>query len=60
MFHCAISESIQPFFGWLPLHQHTLEVVPYPDTNPNRVISIGAFIESLVERAVKEWGMIHP
>ncbi|GJU96657.1 hypothetical protein Tco_1321413 [Tanacetum coccineum] len=25
---------------------HTLEVVPYPDTIPNRVVSTGAFIES--------------
>ncbi|GJT60435.1 hypothetical protein Tco_1003968 [Tanacetum coccineum] len=28
---------------------HTLEVVPYPDTTPNRVVSIGAFIGFLVE-----------
>ncbi|GJW34176.1 hypothetical protein Tco_0054208 [Tanacetum coccineum] len=30
---------------------HTLEVVPYPDTTPNRVVSIGAFIESSGEEA---------
>ncbi|GJX49224.1 ty3-gypsy retrotransposon protein [Tanacetum coccineum] len=28
-----------------PKRSHTLEVVPYPDTIPNRVVSIDAFIE---------------
>nr|GEY64552.1 class II heat shock protein [Tanacetum cinerariifolium] len=33
-------------------NQHTLEIVPYPDTTPNRVVSVGAFIGITIHRVL--------
>ncbi|GKC86252.1 hypothetical protein Tco_1141969, partial [Tanacetum coccineum] len=38
------------------IFQHTLTVVPYPDTTPNMVVSTGAFIESSLKvDMTSEW-----